>query len=256
MERSPSPRDDPDPEPPERQLRVLTWGLVPVVGQGPVDRQPDDQRPDGDGGREAGVQAGLRVAAVPAPGRRLLRVVPHPADREVRASRSSSPSSSIRRTAGVLAMAGLYEIWRDPDRAEDDPDRFRWTCTVLTTAGGGRRRSHPRPDAADGRARPVGRLARPGRLRRATTCCPCWCRPRPGASRRSRSRPTSTTSATTGRRSSSRSRPRTRSRERAVTPTLPVADAVRRGAAGRARRPRPDRDAAPEPRRGQRHRGA
>jgi putative SOS response-associated peptidase YedK len=32
-----------------------------------------------------------------------------------------------------LAMAGLYEIWRDPDRADDDPDRFRWTCTVLTT---------------------------------------------------------------------------------------------------------------------------
>ena len=34
---------------------------------------------------------------------------------------------------GVLAMAGLYEIWRDPTKAEDDPDRFRWTCTVLTT---------------------------------------------------------------------------------------------------------------------------
>jgi putative SOS response-associated peptidase YedK len=34
---------------------------------------------------------------------------------------------------GVLAMAGLYEIWRDPARADDDPDRFRWTCTVLTT---------------------------------------------------------------------------------------------------------------------------
>ena len=30
-------------------------------------------------------------------------------------------------------MAGLYEIWRDPERAEDDPARFRWTCTVLTT---------------------------------------------------------------------------------------------------------------------------
>ena len=30
-------------------------------------------------------------------------------------------------------MAGLYEIWRDPSKAEDDPDRFRWTCTVLTT---------------------------------------------------------------------------------------------------------------------------
>jgi putative SOS response-associated peptidase YedK len=34
---------------------------------------------------------------------------------------------------GVLAMAGLYEIWRDPTKAEDDPDRFRWTCTVITT---------------------------------------------------------------------------------------------------------------------------
>jgi putative SOS response-associated peptidase YedK len=30
-------------------------------------------------------------------------------------------------------MAGLYEIWRDPSRPDDDPDRFRWTCTVLTT---------------------------------------------------------------------------------------------------------------------------
>ena len=30
-------------------------------------------------------------------------------------------------------MAGLYEIWRDPEKGEDDPDRFRWTCTVLTT---------------------------------------------------------------------------------------------------------------------------
>jgi putative SOS response-associated peptidase YedK len=35
---------------------------------------------------------------------------------------------------GVLAMAGLYEIWRDPTRADDDPERFRWTCTVLTTS--------------------------------------------------------------------------------------------------------------------------
>jgi putative SOS response-associated peptidase YedK len=31
-------------------------------------------------------------------------------------------------------MAGLYEIWRDPTRDDDDPNRFRWTCTVLTTS--------------------------------------------------------------------------------------------------------------------------
>lgn len=34
----------------------------------------------------------------------------------------------------VLAMAGLYEIWRDPDRVDDDPDRFLWSCTVITTS--------------------------------------------------------------------------------------------------------------------------
>ena len=30
-------------------------------------------------------------------------------------------------------MAGLYEIWRDPTLEDDDPQRFRWTCTVITT---------------------------------------------------------------------------------------------------------------------------
>ena len=30
-------------------------------------------------------------------------------------------------------MAGLYEIWRDKDKADDDPTRFLWTCTVITT---------------------------------------------------------------------------------------------------------------------------
>jgi putative SOS response-associated peptidase YedK len=34
---------------------------------------------------------------------------------------------------GVLAMAGLYEIWRDPTKPDDAEDRFRWTCTVITT---------------------------------------------------------------------------------------------------------------------------
>jgi putative SOS response-associated peptidase YedK len=31
-----------------------------------------------------------------------------------------------------LAMAGLYEIWRDESLPEDDPGRWRWTCTIIT----------------------------------------------------------------------------------------------------------------------------
>ncbi|GAA2812255.1 hypothetical protein GCM10020219_100420 [Nonomuraea dietziae] len=34
---------------------------------------------------------------------------------------------------GVLAMAGLYEFWKDPTRAEDDPLKWLVTCTVITT---------------------------------------------------------------------------------------------------------------------------
>lgn len=32
-----------------------------------------------------------------------------------------------------LAMAGLYEIWRDDTLADDDPARWVWSVTVLTT---------------------------------------------------------------------------------------------------------------------------
>lgn len=34
---------------------------------------------------------------------------------------------------GVLAMAGLYELWRDPTKADDDEDRWVWSVTVLTS---------------------------------------------------------------------------------------------------------------------------
>ena len=50
-----------------------------------------------------------------------------------RASRVKQPFFIRPKDGGVLAMAGLYEIWRDPTSDEDDPDRFLWTCTVLTT---------------------------------------------------------------------------------------------------------------------------
>ncbi len=32
----------------------------------------------------------------------------------------------------LLAMAGLYEVWRDPALPDDHPNRWLWTCTVIT----------------------------------------------------------------------------------------------------------------------------
>jgi len=34
----------------------------------------------------------------------------------------------------VLSFAGLYKLWPDPVKGEDDPDRWLWTFTILTTA--------------------------------------------------------------------------------------------------------------------------
>jgi putative SOS response-associated peptidase YedK len=38
-----------------------------------------------------------------------------------------------RPDGSILAIAGLYELWRDPERTRDDPQAWHWTCTVLTT---------------------------------------------------------------------------------------------------------------------------
>jgi putative SOS response-associated peptidase YedK len=32
----------------------------------------------------------------------------------------------------LFTMAGLYELWRDPTLSDDDPNRWLWTCTIIT----------------------------------------------------------------------------------------------------------------------------
>lgn len=31
----------------------------------------------------------------------------------------------------LVAKAGLYKLWPDPELPEDDPSKWEWTCTVL-----------------------------------------------------------------------------------------------------------------------------
>lgn len=38
---------------------------------------------------------------------------------------------------GVLSFAGLYELWPDSAKDEDDPDRWLWTATIITCAATG-----------------------------------------------------------------------------------------------------------------------
>ncbi|WP_370249519.1 SOS response-associated peptidase [Nocardioides sp.] len=117
---------------PERQLRVLRWGLVPSWAKDPAigSRMINARRET--------------VAEKPAYRRAFQRrrcLLPADGYFEWYATEQRTASGKPRKQpffirpadGGVLAMAGLYEIWRDPTRADDDPARFRWTCTVITT---------------------------------------------------------------------------------------------------------------------------
>jgi putative SOS response-associated peptidase YedK len=58
----------------------------------------------------------------------------YPTQEKTKAGKPRKQPFFIRpRDHGVLAMAGLYELWRDPTKADDDPTRWLWTCTVITT---------------------------------------------------------------------------------------------------------------------------
>lgn len=119
-------------EGPQRQLRVLRWGLVPSWAEDPaIGRRMINARVETVAAKPAFKRAfAARRCLLPADGYYEW----YPTSRNGPSGRPLKQPFFIRpRDGGVLAMAGLYEIWRDPGRAEDDPERFRWTCTVLTT---------------------------------------------------------------------------------------------------------------------------
>jgi putative SOS response-associated peptidase YedK len=129
MERPPSGDRE---APPERQLRVVRWGLVPSWAKDPgIGNRMINARAETVAEKPAYKRAfAVRRCLLPADGYYEW----YPTRERTRSGRPRKQPFFIRPAdGGVLAMAGLYEIWRDPDLAEDDPARFRWTCTVLTT---------------------------------------------------------------------------------------------------------------------------
>lgn len=132
LERPPS-SDPADLRPePERQLRVLRWGLVPSWAKDPsIGNRMINARRETVAEKPAFRKAfAARRCLLPADGYFEW----YPTEQRTAAGRPRKQPFFVRpRDGGVLAMAGLYEIWRDPTRPEDDPERFRWTCTVLTT---------------------------------------------------------------------------------------------------------------------------
>ena len=138
VSRSPSKEKE---RPAQRQLRVLTWGLVPSWAKDPaIGNRLINARVETVAEKPAFRKAfASRRCLLPADGFYEWYTPEQEAEDESGEGRGKKkrprkqPFFIHPADGSVLAMAGLYEIWRDPTKADDDPERFRWTCTILTT---------------------------------------------------------------------------------------------------------------------------
>lgn len=117
-----SPKDEPESDA-VRQLRSVRWGLIPSwakdakIGSRLINARSETitEKPSF---KKA---ASRRRCIVPADGYYEWE------------KRDGAKVPYFLHQDGVLAMAGLYELWRDPTKAEDDEARWVWSVTVLTS---------------------------------------------------------------------------------------------------------------------------
>lgn len=128
----------------ERQLRPLRWGLVPpwsksVSGGAKMINARVETVHEKPAYRRAFAK---RRCLLPADG--FYEWEPVPASGSVKAYKQ--PYFIRPEDGDVMAMAGLYEFWRDPAvAADDDPAAWWATCTIITTeATDAAGRVHPR----------------------------------------------------------------------------------------------------------------
>jgi putative SOS response-associated peptidase YedK len=126
------PREDREAEP-VRQLRRLTWGLVPSwakdrsVGSRMINARAESLL-DKPAYRRA---ATARRCLVPADGWYEWQASPVAKDAKGRPRKQ--PFFVHRTDGGVIAFAGVYELWRDSTRDADDPAAWLATYAVVTT---------------------------------------------------------------------------------------------------------------------------
>ena len=120
---------------PVRQLRLLTWGLVPNWAKSPrVGAWMINARAEEILGKPSFTRAlAARRALVPAAGWYEWQVSPTAVDAPGKPRKQ--PFFLARADGATLAMAGIYEFWRDR-RVRDTEDPMAWLVTfaVLTTA--------------------------------------------------------------------------------------------------------------------------
>lgn len=125
VERPPKePKEKDAPAATTRQLRTVTWGLVPNWSK---DRK---------GGAKminARIETVTSKPAFKTAAARRRCLIPALGYYEWQKTDQGKVPYFLHDPDGhLLAMAGLYELWRDPEKDQDDPSRWLWTCTIVT----------------------------------------------------------------------------------------------------------------------------
>ncbi len=124
---------------PVRELRVVRWGLVPFWAKDvKIGSRLINARAETVAEKPAFRRAFAR--------RRCLLPADGFYEWQAPAARQDDPRASAdrpgahkqpyfihRADGGVLAFAGIYELWRDDAAADDDPDAWLWTAAIITT---------------------------------------------------------------------------------------------------------------------------
>lgn len=119
---------------PVRQLRHLTWGLVPSWAKDPkVGLRMTNARAETLLDKPAFARAATaRRALVPAQGWYEWQV--SPVARDAKGKPRKQPFFMHRGDGEVIGFAGLYEFWRDKAAPQDDPNAWIVSFTIITTA--------------------------------------------------------------------------------------------------------------------------
>ncbi|MEV6522623.1 SOS response-associated peptidase [Longispora sp. NPDC051575] len=115
---------------PERQLRVLTWGLVPSWAK---DRSNAAKLSN------ARIETAAEKPSFARAFKSRRAVIPADGYFEWRRQDGGvkQPFYLHRPDGASLRLAALYELWRDPTREAGHPDAWWWSATILTTESTG-----------------------------------------------------------------------------------------------------------------------
>ncbi|MEU0036182.1 SOS response-associated peptidase [Streptomyces sp. NPDC006333] len=139
-----TPHEQEDAAPARRELRTLRWGLVPSWAKDvKIGARMINARVETVHEKPAFRRAFLkRRCLLPADGFYEWEQ----AKDETTGKTHKQPYFIHPEDDQVMALAGLYEYWRNPEiKQDDDPDAWLTTCTILTTeATDAAGRVHPR----------------------------------------------------------------------------------------------------------------